>query len=193
MDLSPQQRSRLLDLAYDTLVEYITACRIPEARPDDPALTQCAGAFVTLTRRGKLRGCIGHVNAEMALYRAVQQMAIAAATTDPRFPPLRPDELEDLEIEISVLSPVQRIRNIEDLEAGKHGLIITKGRHRGLLLPQVAVEHRMNRYAFADAVCWKAGLLPGFWRLGATMEVFTAEVFGKTFRQLASQHTRLIS
>ncbi|MCL5998872.1 MAG: AmmeMemoRadiSam system protein A [Chloroflexi bacterium] len=188
MDLSPEQRSALLDLAYHASAGYLGARLLPAVQLSDPALTQCAGAFVTLIQGAELRGCIGHIRADMPLYRVVQQMAIAAATEDPRFPPMCADELENLEIEISVLSPLQTITNIEQVEVGKHGLLIAKGGCRGLLLPQVAVEHGLDRYAFADAVCWKAGLPPGSWRRGATIQVFTALVFGKHFGRHTPAH-----
>jgi uncharacterized protein len=177
MELTPSQRQSLLDLAYHTIDVYVTSCQVPGAQPDDPALTQCAGAFVTLTRGGELRGCIGHVQADQPLYRVVQQMAISAAVNDPRFYPLTSDELDGLEVEISVLSPMERVTDVAQIEVGKHGLMIEQRGRRGLLLPQVATERNWDRDTFLDALCDKANLPPGSWRRGAILQSFTALVF----------------
>ena len=181
MELSPQARNALLDLAYQTIVEYVQTCRVLHTHPVDPSLMQCAGAFVTLMRGGDLRGCVGYIQADLPLWQVVQRMAISAAESDPRFLPLMPDELDDLEIEISVLSPLQRISNVEQVEVDRHGLMIAKGGWRGLLLPQVATEHGWDRETFLEAVCIKAGLPRDSWRRGATLWTFTALVFGTHF------------
>lgn len=175
--LTGAQQDCLLQLARETIETHLRSGGISVVSVDDPALNRRAGAFVTLWQGSELRGCIGHIKADRPLYRAVQEMAVAAATRDTRFAPLSLDELGSLTVEISVLSPLRRITSIEQVEAGKHGLVIAKDSRRGLLLPEVAAERGWNRYELADAVCWKAGLPAGCWRAGATMYTFTAIVF----------------
>lgn len=175
--LTGAQRDRLLRLARDAIEMYLRSGSLPVVSVDDPVLNRRAGAFVTLWQGAELRGCIGHIKADRPLYRAVQEMAVAAASSDTRFDPLSLDELGSLTVEISVLSPLRRITSIEQVEVGRHGLVIAKDGRRGLLLPEVATERAWDRYAFADAVCWKAGLPAGCWRAGATMHTFTAIVF----------------
>jgi uncharacterized protein len=185
MELSEQQRGTLLDLAYQTIVQYLKTQDIPAVRPADPQLAQAAGAFVTLSRHGDLRGCVGHIVADMPLYQVVQQMAVSAAVYDMRFAPITLAEMDDIEIEISVLSPLERVTNVEEIEIGKHGLLITRGGHRGLLLPQVASERGWNRETFLEALCDKADLPPGSWKHNATLQRFTALIFDKQFKTKA--------
>ena len=145
----------------------------------DPALDQPAGAFVTLHIDGVLRGCIGRMQASGPLSQTVADMAVAAATQDPRFLPMGPDELEDVDIEISVLSPLRPI-DPSQVEVGTHGLIITKGVYRGVLLPQVAVDHHFDAQRFLVETCRKAGLPADAWRDPETsLEAFTAQVFSE--------------
>lgn len=182
MELTEQQRNTLLDLAYQTIVQYLKTQDISVIHPVDPCLAQAAGAFVTLTRHGDLRGCVGHVAADLPLYLVVQQMAVSAAEYDMRFMPITLAEMDDIEIEISVLSPLERISSMEQIVIGKHGLLITQGGHRGLLLPQVASERGWSRETFLEAVCDKAGLSPGSWKHGASLQTFTALIFEKHFK-----------
>jgi len=126
-----------------------------------------------------LRGCIGHTRADLPLYRAVQKMAAAAATKDPRFPPLTPEELADVVVEISVLSPFRRVTDVEQVQVGTHGLMIFQDGRQGLLLPQVPVEQGWNRDAFLENLCLKAGLPPACWTDRPTLYAFTAVVFGE--------------
>ena len=140
---------------------------------------QKRAAFVTLTRNGALRGCIGSLDAERPLADAIPALALSSANEDPRFPRVGRDEVDDLRIEISVLSPPRDARP-EDVEVGTHGLIVERGWRRGLLLPQVATEHHMNREQFLAATCQKAGLSPNAWKDPETrLQTFTAEVFGE--------------
>lgn len=171
------QQAVLLRLAREAIAAYLRDGLIPPVQINDPTLTRRAGAFVTLWHGRELRGCIGHIRADRPLYRAVQEMAVSAATSDTRFEPLSPDELGSLTVEISVLSPLRRITSIEQVEVGRHGLVIAKDGRRGLLLPEVAAERGWDRYQLADAVCWKAGLPAGCWRAEAAMYTFTAIVF----------------
>jgi len=133
---------------------------------------------VTLTKNGRLRGCIGYTEAVAPLFKVVQECAVAAATEDPRFPPVSPEELPSLRVEISVLTPLFPIRP-EEVVIGTHGLMVAQEGMRGLLLPQVPVEWGWDRERFLDQVCVKAGLPSSAWRHGATLRAFTAEVFGE--------------
>jgi AmmeMemoRadiSam system protein A len=152
---------------------------VPDYETDDPLLTRDSGIFVTLKEHGELRGCIGHTRADLPLYQAVQQMAVAAATSDPRFPPLTPDGLSNITVEISILSPFRRVTDVEQVQVGTHGLMIFKGSQQGLLLPQVPVEQGWNREEYLDNLCLKAGLPVGCWQEGASLYAFTAVVFGE--------------
>jgi AmmeMemoRadiSam system protein A len=175
--LTPEQRATLLALARSAIRERI--CHAKRVRPDtaDPALQTEGAAFVTLTRGGELRGCIGYVEAIKPLAEAVIHCAVSAATGDPRFLPVHPEELAELEIEISVLSPLCRIDEPGQVEVGAHGLYIShEGRH-GLLLPQVAAEFGWDRETFLRQACRKAGLPGDAWRRGAEIRVFTVDRF----------------
>jgi AmmeMemoRadiSam system protein A len=142
--------------------------------------TEC-GAFVTLHKDGRLRGCIGYVRALKPLRRTVAEMAIQAALHDPRFPAVTASEVPSLDIEISVLSPLEEVDDVSSIEVGKHGLIVQDGARSGLLLPQVATEQGWDRDTFLDHTCLKAGLPAGSWkREGVTILRFTAEVFGES-------------
>ncbi|MCX7854454.1 MAG: AmmeMemoRadiSam system protein B [Anaerolineae bacterium] len=178
-DLTPERREALLTLARRTLESYLADGTLPPYETDDPNLLRPSGAFVTIREDGELRGCIGHLRADTPLYRVVQEMAVAAATEDPRFPPLTREELARVRLEISVLSPFRRLTDPMQVEVGTHGLLILKGSQQGLLLPQVAVEEGWDREAFLEGLCRKAGLPAGCWREGAALYVFTAVVFGE--------------
>jgi AmmeMemoRadiSam system protein A len=178
--LTADDQRELLRIARATLREYLTTGFMPPGAPHRKSLLLPRGAFVTLHVRGELRGCIGRFDPDTPLYLAVEQLAVAAATRDPRFDPLRAEELPDVRVEISLLSPLIDGKP-EDVELGKHGLVITRGVRRGLLLPQVALEHNFTREQFLDETCAKAGLPPGAWRQeGTTLQLFTADVFQET-------------
>ena len=148
------------------------------AAPSGP-LAELGAAFVTLHVRGRLRGCIGHLGRTDPLGKVVAYCARAAAREDPRFSPVRAEELKDLEIEISILSPLRSAWPGE-VVIGEHGVMVRRGSLRGLLLPQVATEHKLTRERFLDEACRKAGLQPGAWREeGTQLEIFTAEVFSE--------------
>jgi len=140
-------------------------------------LSELRGAFTTLHLDQKLRGCVGYPNAIVPLYRTVIETARAAAFDDPRFAPLTLAEAREIKLTLSVLSPLEPIR-AEEVEVGRHGLVITLHGHRGLLLPQVPVEHGWNRITFLEQTCRKAGLSANAWCEGAMIDAFTAEVFG---------------
>jgi AmmeMemoRadiSam system protein A len=143
--------------------------------PADPALGAPGAAFVTLTRAGVLRGCIGYVQAIRSLAEAVAHCAASAATTDPRFAAVTARELPELQIEISVLSPLRVVTDPREVQVGLHGLHISKDGRHGLLLPQVASEYGWDRETFLRQVCGKAGLPPDAWRRGAEIQIFTVE------------------
>ena len=184
-NLTEDQRTELLSLARTTIAEYLETERLPDYETDDPALTRRSAVFVTLRDRlgdgdgGVLRGCIGHTRADTPLYRVVQEMAVAAATSDSRFPPLTPQELDSVTIEISVLSPFRRLTDVEQIQVGVHGLTIFKDGRRGLLLPQVPVEQGWDREEYLGNLCLKAGLPSACWTDQAALYAFTAVVFGE--------------
>jgi len=177
-DLSPPQQQRLLSLARATVEEYVTTGRSPEVHETDPALLRPAAVFVTLKQHGVLRGCIGSLEPEGPLSEAVRDKAIAAATQDPRFSPVRAGELADLEIEISVLSPLEQVKSADEIKLGTHGVVVAAGPRRGVFLPQVAGETGWTREEFLEHLCRdKAGLPADSWKRGATLYVFTVQSF----------------
>ena len=175
-ELSTGDRRRLLGVARRAIADAL-AGRPPGPEEADGVFGRRSGAFVSLHRHGDLRGCIGHPDGDQPLGGVVARCAVAAATEDPRFPALRPDELDQCVIEISVLGPLSPVADIADITVGRHGLIIGQGRRRGLLLPQVAVEYAWDRDTFLARTCGKAGLPPDAWKHGASIVMFEAEVF----------------
>jgi len=175
-EFSREERKLLLQLAHRSIESELAGRRL-DLTPPSEHLAEQRGAFTTLHLHGKLRGCIGYVIATAPLYRTVAETARAAAFQDPRFQPITENEVANLVIEISVLSPLAPIR-AEDVVVGRHGLLVAQGNHRGLLLPQVPVEWGWEREEFLAQTCRKAGLPPDAWRQGADLESFTAEVFG---------------
>lgn len=179
--LTATERQGLLNLARQTLWERLhdssSSAPVPE---DSPGLLRERGAFVTLTLAGNLRGCIGTFRAQEPLWKIVRNMAVSAAIHDPRFPPLRPEELDVVEIEISALTPLIVVSDIEEIVVGTHGLYVTRGHRSGVLLPQVAVEYGWDRKDFLRHTCRKAGLPAEAWQDGATIEMFGAEVFSES-------------
>jgi AmmeMemoRadiSam system protein B/AmmeMemoRadiSam system protein A len=150
------------------------------ATPDSPILGEKRGGFVTLKKDGRLRGCIGYIDAVKPLLETIGEMAYSAAFSDYRFDPVSREEVDDLEIEISVLSPVREIKDPSEIEVGRDGIIISAVGKRGLLLPQVAVEYGWDRNTFLDQTCVKAGLPRGAWKKSATtIEIFSAEIFSE--------------
>ena len=176
--LTDDEKRFLLGLARRSLEASVRGEKRTRPPEVPPRLESPAGAFVTLHEKGHLRGCIGYIQATHPLVRTVMEAAEAAALHDPRFPPVQPAELPDVKLEISVLSPFRAVRP-EEIQVGVHGLMITQLHARGLLLPQVALEHHWDRERFLEETCRKAGLPADAWRSGATIEAFTAEVFGE--------------
>ena len=173
-----QQRS-LVQVARAALTEAITGRRAEPPVSNDPDLPGASGAFVTLKREGRLRGCIGTLECRLTLAEEIARVAVCAAREDPRFAPVGPAELDDLDVEVSVLGPLEEIDpgDPSAFEIGRHGLVVEKGRRRGLLLPQVATEWGWDREQFLSQACAKAGLPPDAWRRGAKVYRFAADVF----------------
>jgi len=180
--LSQDQRRLLLRIARES-IESVLDGRRPELTLDgiDETLRRPAGAFVTLsTKDGELRGCIGSIRAVAPLFQAVSDSAINAAFRDPRFFPLRKEEWPLIEIEISVMGPIEAVRDAEEIVVGRDGLIVSRGHNAGLLLPQVATEYGWDRDVFLRQTCVKAGLPPESWRSpDCRIERFSAEVFSE--------------
>ena len=177
--LCSEDRRALLDLARHAVVEAVCHGRVLEFPPPSGALAAPGRAFVTLHRSGRLCGCIGQIVTTESLAETVARCAVMAATRDPRFHPVHPEDLGELEIEISVLSPLEPIEP-EAIEVGRHGLMVAREQQRGVLLPQVAIEHRWTRERFLEETCAKAGLEPHAWKDASTKVLaFTAEVFSE--------------
>ena len=175
-EYSQEERALLLQLAHHAIEAALKGMRLDLAPPTQH-LAEHRGAFTTLHLFGKLRGCIGYVIPQHSLYRTVAETAQAAAFDDPRFPPVTAAEAPNLVVEISVLAPLAPIRP-EEVVVGRHGLLVSQGSRRGLLLPQVPVEWGWDRETFLAQTCHKAGLPLDAWRQGADLQAFTAEVFG---------------
>jgi len=178
--LSGDERQWLLRLARETMVAAVCGDPLPKPGEPEGRLGARAGVFVSLHAKGDLRGCIGQLNTKQPLYLALIAAARAAALEDPRFLPVSPGELSPLEIEISVLSPMREIAAAEAeqaIEIGRHGLVISQHGRRGVLLPQVPGRYDWGPREFLQQTCRKAGLDPEAWRHGATLQIFTAEVF----------------
>lgn len=179
--LNDAQRKRLLGIARESITSYVKDGKRKTFSEKDVLLNQPMGAFVTLREAGELRGCIGNMVGEGPLYQTVAGMAIEAATGDPRFQRLSPAEIDKIDIEISVLSPLKRVKSADEINIPGHGVIVRKGFRSGVYLPQVATEAGWNKEQFLTSLCaHKAGLAPDAWKDPATeIFIFTAEVFGE--------------
>lgn len=176
-EFSPEERTLLLNLAHESILSALQHRDI-SLEPPSPHLAELRGAFTSLYLHGELRGCVGYVLPISSVYRAVSETARAAAFEDTRFYPVTLEEAPALQIELSILSPPRPIIP-ENIEVGRHGLLISTPFRRGLLLPQVPVEHHWDRRTFLEQTCRKAGLPTDAWQKGAVIEAFTAEVFGE--------------
>ena len=180
--LSEADRKSILELARQAVVEAVCRERLPDEIPKTGVFERQCGVFVTLHTAGRLRGCIGVIEAKTNLGESIVQCASSAAREDPRFSPIEPEELPELEIEVSLLSPLHRIQH-DEIEIGKHGLMVEQGFRRGLLLPQVAVEHHLEREQFLKETCHKAGLAGDAWKAPDTrIYGFTCEILGEDKR-----------
>lgn len=173
---SDAERRSLLRVAREAIAAHVAGRRAPDVS-DVPTAARRGGAFVSIHKRGDLRGCIGHLEADGPLAGIVARCAVAACSADPRFPALTADELDAVDLEVSLLGPLEPIALADAIEIGRHGLVVEMGSRRGLLLPQVATEWGWDRETFLAHTCRKAGLPADAWKHGATMWTFEAEVF----------------
>ncbi|MBN1619449.1 AmmeMemoRadiSam system protein A [candidate division WOR-3 bacterium] len=181
MNLDKKEQSVLLRAARETIVSAASGLNLPQPPTAQGRLSEKRGIFVTLHKIGELRGCIGYVVGIKPLNQAVIDMAFAASQEDPRFPPVKKEEINDIEIEISVLSVPEIVQNPSEITVGKDGLIVKKGFRQGLLLPQVAVEWGWDRETFLSHACMKAGLTPDSWKeTGVEIFIFNAQVFSES-------------
>jgi AmmeMemoRadiSam system protein A len=176
--VTPEEQKILLQIARESIAAAVNRENTVAKQAGSGNLLMKRGCFVTITIHGRLRGCIGVFTSDKPLYSTVREMAVAAATQDPRFYPLDMKELDDIDLEISVLSPLKRINSFEDILVGTHGLYIEKNLFRGVLLPQVASEHGWDRTTFLEQTCLKAGLERDAWKNEAEIYIFGAQVFG---------------
>lgn len=177
--LNTADKKILLQLAREAITGAVQTGKLKLQEVAEGHLASPHGCFVTIKKQGALRGCIGNFSSDKPLYQLVQEMAASAATRDPRFYPMKEEDLAEFELEISVLSPLNKISSVEEVEVGKHGLYLEKNFSRGVLLPQVAVEHKWDRETFLSQTALKAGLKKDDWKEGADLYVFSAEVFGE--------------
>lgn len=186
MELSVSDKKELLKLARMSIGFTLGECGRPRKPEGGKALNDPCGAFVTLHLHGDLRGCIGYIEGRFPLHETIQEVAQKAAFEDPRFSPLTTEEFEAVEIEISVLSPLKKVKDVDEIQVGTHGLVIDAGYTRGLLLPQVATDYGWGREEFLSHTARKAGLSADAWkRKDVTLYLFTSDIF--------SEHQRLVS
>lgn len=179
-ELNIEEQKELLRIARAAISAHFEGAQPPDLSIESARLKECRGAFVTLHDKNNcLRGCIGMFMADKPIYKTVREMAVQAAFRDPRFAPLEENELKNIHIEISVLSPLKEIRDMEEIEVGKHGIYIIKGIHSGTLLPQVAVEYGWDRETFLEHTYMKAGLPGNSWKSGVGIFIYTAQVFSE--------------
>jgi AmmeMemoRadiSam system protein A len=178
--LGNREKQLLLGVARRALVRAVERGELPDSLPQEPCLNDTAGAFVTLRRQGRLRACIGQIESTQSLVEVVAYSAKAAALEDPRFSPVRPDELAEIDIELSIVSRLEPIAP-DRIEPGRHGLIVTKDSRRAVLLPQVATERGWGAERFLEETCVKAGLQRDALKTpGTLIQGFTAEVFSES-------------
>jgi uncharacterized protein len=185
--LNEDDQKLLLKIARDSIFAYLSgrAPRFPEIR--DGVLKETSGVFVTIHQKNELRGCIGNIHPTSPLFRTTADCAVSAAVGDPRFVPLTLDELPQVELEISVLSPMERVESAKAIEVGRDGLFISKRGARGLLLPQVAAQLGWESERFLAETCRKAGLRSDDWKSDASIFRFTAQVFAEKPRVMESK------
>jgi MEMO1 family protein len=177
--LQPQDKKRLLLLARETIERFLKTETVPLARADNPRLLRSNGVFVTLRKRGELRGCVGRIVPTAPLVTLTGTMALEAAFNDTRFEKVRADEMRDIAIEVSVLTPLRSVSSASEIVVGRDGVLIQKSGRSAVFLPNVATEEGWNREQMLDNLCLKAGLPAGGWRTGAQLSVFQAEAFGE--------------
>ncbi len=178
LGLNEEEKKTLHQIAKTVIENKARGKTVPGFKIESPVLKENRGAFVTIHKRGQLRGCIGYIEGRGPLHKTIEEMAEAAAFRDPRFTPVKEKELPELELEISVLTPLKKIKDVNEIQVGKHGIYIKKGWYSGLLLPQVATEYGWDRQTFLEHTCQKAGLPPHAWKEKDTeIYIFSADIF----------------
>lgn len=177
-ELSESDKQQLLLVAREAITTYIQCGTTVDTPVSCNTLQEKQGCFVCIKVNGILRGCIGNFTSDKPLFQIVREMAISAATRDPRFYPMKQEDLGNFTLEISVLSPLVKIGTPEEIQIGTHGVYLEKNFCRGVLLPQVAAEQSWDRDTFLSQTCIKAGLRPDDWKEGADIYVFSAQIFG---------------
>jgi AmmeMemoRadiSam system protein A len=178
LGLNEEEKKTLHHIAKTVIENKVKGKPIPDFKIESPILKENRGAFVTLQKKGQLRGCIGYIEGHGPLHYTIKEMAEAAAFRDPRFSPVKEKELPELDIEISVLTPLQRVKDVNEIQVGTHGIYIKKGWLSGLLLPQVATEYGWDRQTFLEHTCQKAGLPSTAWKEKDTeIYIFSADIF----------------
>ncbi|MGA2317072.1 MAG: AmmeMemoRadiSam system protein B [Thermodesulfobacteriota bacterium] len=178
LGLNEEEKKTLHHIAKTVIENKARGKAVPEFKIESHILKENRGAFVTIQKKGQLRGCIGYIEGHGPLHKTIEEMAEAAAFRDPRFSPVKEKELPELDIEISVLTPLKRIKDVNEIQVGKHGIYIVRGMWAGLLLPQVATEYGWDRLAFLEHTCQKAGLPPNAWKeKDIEIYIFSADIF----------------
>jgi uncharacterized protein len=178
--LTSSEKSILLNIARQAIESVVRTGQVQVEPREEKTLNVRSGCFVTIRNSEKLRGCIGNFQSELPLFKEVAEIAAASATKDPRFYPMKEEDLAHFSLEISVLSPLHKIEEIGEIEVGQHGIYLEKSYYRGVLLPQVAVEHGWDRNSFLEQTCLKAGLHPGAWQEeDAEIYILSAQVFAE--------------
>ena len=177
--MTDSEREALLKIARDAIMAHVRQDK-PRETPPVALATVLAGAFVSIHKHGDLRGCIGHIDADRPLTQVIAQCAVSACTSDPRFPAVKADELPEIDIEVSILGPLEAVSGPDEIEIGRHGLLVARDGRRGLLLPQVATEWKWDAATFLAHTCRKAGLPADAWKKGASVWRFDADVFSET-------------
>jgi hypothetical protein len=178
LGLNEEEKKTLRHIARTVVENKARGKAVPEFKIESPILKENRGAFVTIQKKGQLRGCIGYIEGHGPLHKTIEEMAEAAAFRDPRFTPVKEKELPELEFEISVLTPLKSIKDVNEIQVGKHGIYIKKGWYSGLLLPQVATEYGWDRQTFLEHTCQKAGLPSNAWKeKDIEIYIFSADIF----------------
>lgn len=179
-ELNAKEQKILLNIARQAIIDQVQTGQYEVEPREEKSLNSRSGCFVSIKQNGKLRGCIGNFQSELPLFSEVAEMAVSSATKDPRFYPMLVEDLNNFLLEISVLSPLEKIEETDEIEVGKHGIYLEKSFHRGVLLPQVAAEHGWDRKTFLMQTCIKAGLPTDAWRTeDAEIYIFSAQIFSE--------------
>jgi len=179
-ELSAREKEILLSIARQAIEQFIRTGEYEVEPREEKSLNTRSGCFVSIKQDGRLRGCIGNFQSELPLFEEVAEMAVSSATKDPRFYPMTEGDLDGFKLEISVLSPLHKIEEVDEIEIGRHGIYLEKSFHRGVLLPQVAAEHDWDRETFLKQTCIKAGLPTEAWKNeDAEIYIFSAQVFAE--------------